>query len=105
MSIGEHQEAANMCMGKASSSTKPNDAITLLWKPFSMRWPTLSANGQQSRSGGKSLEQHSQTDDSPDSRAILEGQLRECFGRVVYSHKAHEKCADILLSRLDRIKL
>ncbi len=51
------------------------------------------------------MEQHSQTDDSPDSRAILEGQLRECFGRVVYSHKTHEKCADILLSRLARIKL
>jgi hypothetical protein len=51
------------------------------------------------------LEQHSQTDDSPDSRAIFEGQLRECFGRVVYSHKTHEKCADILLSRLARIKL
>ena len=37
--------------------------------------------------------------------AILEGQLRECFGRVVYSHKTHEKCADMLLSRLARIKL
>ena len=36
---------------------------------------------------------------------IFEGQLRECFGRVVYSHKTHEKCADILLSRLSRIKL
>jgi len=31
--------------------------------------------------------------------------LRECFGRVVYSHKTHEKCADILLTRLARIKL
>jgi len=51
------------------------------------------------------LEPHSQTDDTPDSRSILEGQLRECFGRVVYSHKTHEKCADILLSRLSRIKL
>jgi hypothetical protein len=51
------------------------------------------------------LEQHSQTDDTPGSRAILEGQLRECFGRVVYSHKTHEKCADILLSRLSQIKL
>lgn len=36
---------------------------------------------------------------------ILEGQLRECFGRVVYSHKTHEKCADILMTRLSRIKL
>lgn len=27
----------------------------------------------------------------------LEAQLRECFGRVVYSHKAHEKDADACL--------
>jgi hypothetical protein len=36
--------------------------------------------------------------------AILEGQLRECYGRVVYSHKTHEKCADILLERMARVK-
>jgi hypothetical protein len=36
---------------------------------------------------------------------VLEAQLRECFGRVVYSHKTHEKCADILLSRLSAIKI
>jgi hypothetical protein len=36
---------------------------------------------------------------------LLETQLRECFGRVVYSHKTHEKCADIYHSRLGRIKL
>lgn len=35
---------------------------------------------------------------------IIEGQIRECYGRVVYSHKTHEKCADILLSRLGHIK-
>lgn len=51
------------------------------------------------------METHTRTDDTPSSRAILEGQLRECFGRVVYSHKTHEKCADILLSRLSKIKL
>ena len=51
------------------------------------------------------MEPHSQTENIPDSSAILEGQLRECFGRVVYSHKTHEKCADILLSRLSQIKL
>jgi len=51
------------------------------------------------------LEPHSQTNDTSDSRAILEGQLRECFGRVVYSHKTHEKCADLLLTRLSKIKL
>ncbi|AXE36752.1 SLATT domain-containing protein [Chromobacterium phragmitis] len=36
---------------------------------------------------------------------FIEGQLRECYGRAVYSHKTHEKCADILLTRLSRIKL
>jgi hypothetical protein len=51
------------------------------------------------------LEPHSQTDDTPQSRGILEGQLRECFGRVVYSHKTHEKCADLLLSKLSRIRI
>ena len=53
----------------------------------------------------QTLEPHSRTDDTPNSRAILEGQLRECFGRVVYTHKTHEKAADILLTRLSRVKL
>jgi len=55
--------------------------------------------------GGISLDQHSQTDDTPQSRGILEGQLRESYGRVVYSHKTHEICADILLARLSTIRV
>lgn len=51
------------------------------------------------------MEQHSQTDDTPQSRSILEGQLRESYGRVVYSHKTHEKCADILLCNQSRIRV
>lgn len=51
------------------------------------------------------MEPHSQTNDTIQSRRILEGQLRECFGRVVYSHKTHEKCADILLERWSWIKI
>ena len=51
------------------------------------------------------MEPHSQTNDSPESKRVLEGQLRESFGRVVYTHKTHEKCADILLDRLSTIKL
>jgi hypothetical protein len=35
----------------------------------------------------------------------IEGQLRECFGRVAYSHKTHEKCADIVFKRMNRLKL
>ena len=48
---------------------------------------------------------HSQAEPPMDSRDFVEAQLRECYGRVVYSHKGHEKCADILLSRLSTIKL
>jgi hypothetical protein len=33
----------------------------------------------------------------------LEAQIREVFARVVYSHKTHEKCADILQSRYGKI--
>jgi hypothetical protein len=36
---------------------------------------------------------------------VLEGQLRECYGRACYSHKVHEKCADIYFGRLRRLKL
>lgn len=36
---------------------------------------------------------------------VLEEQLRECFGRVAWSHKTHEKCSDILNARLSRLKL
>lgn len=30
---------------------------------------------------------------------IIEAQIRECFGRVVWTHKTLEKCADILTAR------
>ncbi|BFI60742.1 hypothetical protein KD5_04920 [Yersinia pseudotuberculosis] len=36
---------------------------------------------------------------------VLEEQIRECFGRVAWTHKTHEKCADILNVRLNRIKI
>ncbi len=44
------------------------------------------------------MEQDSQID-------IIESQIRECFGRVVWSHKTQEKCADILLRRNSYIKI
>lgn len=37
-------------------------------------------------------------------KKILEAQLRECYGRVIYTHKTHEKCADILIKNHNRIK-
>lgn len=36
---------------------------------------------------------------------ILEAQIRECFGRVVWTHKTQEKCADIVLRRHNRVKV
>ncbi|MCJ8283944.1 SLATT domain-containing protein [Halomonas sp.] len=36
--------------------------------------------------------------------SIVEDQIRECFARVAWTHKTHEKCADILNMRLARIK-
>lgn len=33
------------------------------------------------------------------SKALLESQLRENYGKIVYSHKTQEKCADILTRR------
>ena len=50
------------------------------------------------------METHSHIKDSPESKQVLEGQLRELYGRTVYSHKTHEKCADILLCWLSIIK-
>jgi hypothetical protein len=47
------------------------------------------------------MEPSSQPDQA---RETIEAQVRECFGRVVYTHKAHEKCADILLGRLSWLK-
>jgi len=35
----------------------------------------------------------------------LEYQVRECFGRVVYSHKTHERMADQLTAKLGRYKI
>lgn len=42
--------------------------------------------------------------DRDEQMRVLESQIRECYGRVVYSHVVHEKCADIYLKRLTSIK-
>lgn len=35
----------------------------------------------------------------------LQSQIRECFGKVAYTHKAHEKCADHLEAKSGWIKI
>lgn len=37
--------------------------------------------------------------------SILEAQIRECYGRVVWTHKTQEKCADIVLQLHNQIKV
>jgi len=37
--------------------------------------------------------------------SILEDQIRNSYGRIVWTHKTQEKCADILLKRHSRIKI
>jgi len=37
--------------------------------------------------------------------ALFESQLKDCYGKVVYSHKTHEKMADITLKWLSYIKI
>ena len=49
------------------------------------------------------MEPTSQTNVQPAGDAF-EAQVRECFGRVAYSHKTHEKCADMLQAKLRLLK-
>lgn len=39
-----------------------------------------------------------------EQKKIIESQIREIYGRVVYTHKTHEKCADVLKVRSDYMK-
>lgn len=39
-----------------------------------------------------------------EQKKLLESQIREIYGRVVYTHKTHEKCADVLKERSDYMK-
>jgi len=50
------------------------------------------------------MAQNSQADKTQQVE-ILEAQIRECFGRVVYSHKTQEKCADIVFKLHKRLKM
>lgn len=39
-----------------------------------------------------------------EQKKLIESQIREIYGRVVYTHKTHEKCADVLKERSDYLK-
>ena len=52
------------------------------------------------------MEQNSQVRANGSDQAweLLESQIRQCYGRAVYTHKVHEKSADLYLSRLSVAK-
>lgn len=58
--------------------------------------------GLQDKSGVRSMEPNSQMHEE---MSALEAQLRECFGRVVYATKTHEKCADKCTDKLGNVKV
>lgn len=58
----------------------------------------MAMNIQQIKNGEKYMAPNSNLE-------ILEAQIRELFGRVVWTHKTQEKCADILNSRNHAIKV
>ncbi|TPP06968.1 SLATT domain-containing protein [Rhizobium glycinendophyticum] len=65
--------------------------------------PTISS-GQEPKPGKQSLVAPIQADITVNLEA-LESQIRECFGRVVYAHKTHEKDGDLCAQTLRRFKL
>lgn len=42
--------------------------------------------------------------DENESLDVIESQIRECYGRVVYTHKSHEKAADQTLNFFSRLQ-
>jgi hypothetical protein len=65
--------------------------------------PTISS-GQEPKHGNQSSATPIQAN-IPDNPGALESQIRECFGRVVYAHKTHEKDGDLCAHTLRRFKL
>ena len=65
--------------------------------------PTISS-GQEPKLGNQSSVAPIQAD-KLDNPVALESQIRECFGRVVYAHKTHEKDGDLCALTLRRFKL
>src|SRR5262245_7877881 len=80
------------------SSTKPPAAVTSPLKPLPARLMVITI--QPKPSGGRFSEMPSPTDINP-----LHDQLREIYGRTVYSHKTHIIQAGMDLTKHGRIKL
>lgn len=58
----------------------------------------MTISGQQGKNLGRFMDQHF------DKKYSLESQLRDIYGRAAYTHKTHEKMADIYISRFKLIK-
>jgi hypothetical protein len=61
-------------------------------------------NGPQNKSTEKYMEQPSHPDEPIGPQETTNSQLREMYGRVAYTHKAHEKMADGYVNRYRVVK-
>ena len=96
--IGWRLGVINECIEKDYLKQRQKNVTTSVLKQSNMKqMDTVTA---QNPNGEISMEQNSQAKMEP-----LEAQIRECFGRVAWSHKTQEKCADILLKRDKTIKI
>ena len=87
--------------GPGYSRTKRAPPSCGLAKPSRMMW--RRGNGPAARNGGKFLAPFTPPE-MPLDRLSLESQIRECYGRVAYSHKTRERMADHFTIRLSWVK-
>src|SRR5690606_35598909 len=83
----------------AASNTRRLGARTSLSSRAAIK--AKNTAGQPASAGERSMEQATPAE----GKNALEAQMRECFGRVVYSTKTHEKCADLCMGRLQWVKI
>lgn len=73
--------------------------------PHRFQCTSASLNAQSGWTGGRLLQLHPQTDSAASPQALLEAQVRECYGRVICSYLAHDRCSEVLLNRLENVRL
>jgi len=62
-------------------------------------------NGRLFGTGRSALASSPQVDSSAHSLELLDAQVRECYGRVICAYVAHDRCSEILLCRLENVRL
>ena len=96
--FGARQAVARMSRETALLNTRLEVLICVRSRQFNTMITTI--RGREDRNGERYLAPSILNDE----RYALESQVRECFGRCAYSHKAHEKMAERCAARLRMVK-